>query len=91
MSLGLPNNNESLGADLEWENYREVPVVIEKVSRTRLEKSHLLSCFGGTLVFAAFGSSPGSLRRGLTSWLLIVGGKKCCCGENVWKKLTLTL
>lgn len=70
MSLGLPSWNKFLDADLEWESYREVPDVLEKA-----EKSHLLSCFGRTLVFAAFGSSPGSLRRGLTGWLLIVGGK----------------
>lgn len=40
-----------------------------------------MSCFGGTLVFAAFGSSPGSLRRGLTGWLLSVGGKNAVVEE----------
>lgn len=34
MSLGLPSWDKSLGLDLEWENYREVPVVMEKVGGT---------------------------------------------------------
>lgn len=56
-----------------------------------LKKSHLLSCFGGTLVFAAFGSSPWSLRRGLTSWLLIVEKKNAVVARISAKELTRTL
>lgn len=57
---------------IERENCREV---IGNITRTSLENSHLLGCFRRTLVLAAFGSSPGSLGRGLTGWLLI-GGRK---------------
>lgn len=34
MSLGLPTWEKSLGVDLEWENYKEVPMGVEKVGRT---------------------------------------------------------
>lgn len=49
--------------------------VIDNIGKACIGNSHLLSCFRGALVLAAFGSSSGSLRRGLTGWLLIVKRK----------------
>lgn len=36
MSFGLPSWDKSLSLDLEWGNYREVPVIMEKVGGLNL-------------------------------------------------------